>query len=101
MLLGWTGGLHGHDFYVRQLRDMKIAPNLTGYTPRILAGYGRLCGRALARAHAKAGDAASIADYARAYADQVEKDYESFRAAIKAGRFPVETLPSGIEPALR
>jgi hypothetical protein len=107
--------MNGRDFYVRQLRDMKIAPDLTGYTPRILTGYGRLCGRALARAHAKAGDAASIAgylgpttvfdeavaDYALAYADQVEKDYKAFRAAIRSGRFPVETLPSGIESALR
>jgi len=86
IFLGWTGGLHGRDFYVRQLRDMKIAPNLTGYSPRILAAYGDLCGKALARAHAKAGDAATIAgyvgsttalddaiaDYAATYVDQVE-----------------------------
>ena len=86
IFLGWSQGTHGGDYYVRQLRDMKIAPNLTGYTPRILAAYGHLCGRTLARAHAKAGDAAAIAgylgatsvfdealaDYALAYADQVE-----------------------------
>jgi uncharacterized protein (DUF2252 family) len=115
IFLGWTRGMHDRDFYVRQLRDMKIAPNLTGYTPRTLAAYGHLCGRALARGHAKSGDAASIAgylgttpvfdeaisDYALAYADQVEKDYESFRAAVRAGRFPIETVPSGIEPAIR
>src|SRR5262249_9969218 len=102
IFLGWTRAMHVHDFYVLQMRDMKIAPDLTGYSPRILAGYGRLCGRALARAHAKAGDAATIAgylgstdvfdeavaDYALAYADQVEKDYASFRAAIRAGRAP-------------
>ena len=40
-------------------------------------------------------------NYAQAYADQVEKDYESFQAAIRSGRFPVETLPSEIEPAIR
>ncbi len=115
VFLGWAKGLHGGDFYVRQLRDMKVAPNLTGYTPRVLAAYAHLCGRALARAHAKAGDAAllagylgsttafdeCIAGYALAYADQVEKDYEAFRAAIRAGRFPIETLPSGIERAIR
>ena len=115
IFLGWTRGMHGRDFYVRQLRDMKIAPNLTGYTPRTLAAYGHLCGRALARGHAKSGDAASIAgclgttalfdkaiaDYALAYADQVEKDYESFRAATRAGRFPVATPPSEIEAAIR
>src|SRR5262249_40006005 len=59
IFLGWSRAMHDRDFYVRQLRDMKIAPDLTGYTPRVLAGYGRLCGRALARAHAKAGDAAT------------------------------------------
>jgi uncharacterized protein (DUF2252 family) len=115
IFLGWAGGVRGHDYYVRQLRDMKIAPSLTGYTPRILRAYGHLCGRTLARAHAKSGDAAAItgylgatsvfdeaiADYALAYADQVEKDYEAFRAAIRAGRFPVETLPSETEQAVR
>jgi hypothetical protein len=94
---------------------MKIAPNLTGYGPRALAAYGHLCGRALARAHAKSGDAATltgylgandafdeaVADYAVAYADQVEQDYESFRAATRAGRFPIETFPSELEQAVR
>jgi uncharacterized protein (DUF2252 family) len=115
IFLGWTGGLDGHDFYVRQLRDMKIAPNLAGYSPRILAAYGDLCGRVLARAHAKAADAPTIAgyvgtttrfdeaiaDYAALYADQVEEDYDAFRRAIRAGRFPIETLPSDVEQAIR
>jgi uncharacterized protein (DUF2252 family) len=115
LFLGWARGMHGRDFYVRQLRDMKIAPNLTGYTPRVLAAYGHLCGRALARAHAKAGDAATIAgylgstpvfdgavaEYALAYADQVGRDYEAFRVAIRAGRFPITTFSSGIEQAIR
>jgi hypothetical protein len=115
IFLGWARGMHGRDFYVRQLRDMKIAPNLTGYGPRTLAAYGHLCGRALARGHAKAGDAAAltgylgptgafdeaVADYALAYADQVEQDYEAFRAATRAGRFPLETQPSELEQAIR
>jgi uncharacterized protein (DUF2252 family) len=115
IFLGWTRGMQEHDFYVRQLRDMKIAPNLTGYGPRTLAAYGHLCGRALARGHAKTGDAAaltgylgtngvfdeSVADYAQAYADQVERDYEAFRAATRTGRFPVATQPSEIEQAIR
>jgi hypothetical protein len=115
IFLGWTRGVHGHEFYVRQLRDMKIAPNLTGYGPRALAAYGDLCGRALARAHAKSGDAAllcgylgtnavfdeAIGDYAVAYGDQVERDYEAFRAATRSGRFPIETVPSELEQAVR
>jgi len=115
IFLGWTRDRNGRDFYVRQLRDRKIAPNLTGYAPGTLTAYGHLCGRVLARAHAKAGDAAAlagymgttdqfdeaVADYARAYADQVEKDYDAFRAATRAGRFPVETQPTEIEQAVR
>ena len=115
IFLGWTRGMSDRDFYVRQLRDMKIAPNLAGYTPRTLAAYGHLCGRALARGHAKSGDATAIAgylgetavfdeaiaDYALAYADQAETDFESFRAATRAGRFPIATLPSEIEQAIR
>jgi len=94
---------------------MKVAPNLAGYGPRALAAYGHLCGRALARAHGKSGDAASlfgylgtndvfdesIANYAVAYADQVERDYAAFQAATRSGRFPIETVPSEIEQAVR
>jgi uncharacterized protein (DUF2252 family) len=115
LFLGWTRDRNGRDFYVRQLRDMKIAPNLAGYAPGTLAAYGHLCGRVLARAHAKAGDAAAlagylgttdqydeaVADYALAYAEQVEKDYDAFRAATRAGRFPIETQPTEIEQAVR
>jgi uncharacterized protein (DUF2252 family) len=115
IFLGWTQGMHGRDFYVRQLRDMKIAPDLAGAAPRSLIAYGHLCGRALARAHAKSGDAAAItgylgstevfdaaiAQYALAYADQVETDYAAFRAATRSGRFPIETLPSRMEQAIR
>jgi uncharacterized protein (DUF2252 family) len=114
IFLGWSRG-PGGDCYVRQLRDMKLAPNLAGCTPALLAAYAGLCGSTLARAHAKSGDAATItgylgngtvfdeaiAHYAEAYADQVEKDYDQFKAAIRAGRFPIETLPSETEQAVR
>jgi uncharacterized protein (DUF2252 family) len=114
IFLGWSRGPNG-DCYLRQMRDMKLAPNLAGYTPALLTAYAGLCGRALARAHAKAGDAAAIAGYlgngtafdeavahyAAGYADQVEKDYDAFKAAIRSGRFPIETLPSEIEQAIR
>ena len=84
-------------------------------TPRILAAYGHLCGWTLARAHAKSGDATTIAgylgnrdifdeaiaQYALDYADQVERDYEEFKAAIRSGRFPIATLHSETEEAIR
>lgn len=114
IFLGWCRTAHG-DFYVRQLRDMRLAADLTGYTAPMLADYARLCGRTLARAHAKSGDAATIAGYlgkgrafdkavaryARAYADQVGRDFELFRQAIRSGRFPVTTMPSETETAVR
>ena len=89
IFLGWSRGPAGRDFYVRQLRDMKVSVDIETQTPRMMQAYARLCGLALARAHDKAGDAAMIAgylgggdqfdeamgDYAIAYADQVERDY--------------------------
>jgi hypothetical protein len=39
----------------------------------------------------------AITDYASAYADQVEKDYDAFHAAVRAGRFPTETSSSEVE----
>ena len=96
IFLGWSRGPSGRDFYVRQLRDMKVAPDVETMTPRVMRVYATLCGLALARAHDKAGDAAMIAgylggndrfdeaigDYAVAYADQVERDYASFVKAV-------------------
>jgi uncharacterized protein (DUF2252 family) len=115
IFLGWSRAADGRDYYVRQLRDQKFSPNLPGATPTSLALLANLCGRTLARAHAKAGSAAEITGYlgnsdafdeailkyAQAYADQVEADYEDFRKGIRSGRFPVETMPSDAETALR
>jgi uncharacterized protein (DUF2252 family) len=88
------------DFYVRQLRDMKTSVNLDALGARGFTAYVRFCGRALARAHAKAGDAAMIAGnlgrsdafdralegFARAYADQSERDHAALVKAVRAGR---------------
>jgi hypothetical protein len=96
IFLGWTRGPHGRDFYVRQLRDVKIAPDIESQTPQVMRAYARFCGLALARAHDKPGDAARIAgylggtdrfdeaigDYSIGYADQVERDYETFVKAV-------------------
>jgi uncharacterized protein (DUF2252 family) len=115
IFLGWTQGPSGDDFYVRQLRDQKVSPDLATTTERILVTYAKLCGHTLARAHAKSGKAAEIsgylgsgnnfddavADYAVSYAGQVKKDYEAFQAAVRAGRFPTETSSSQIETAIR
>lgn len=57
-LLGWTS-LGGADYYVRQYRDMKWAPDPTELSEGNLASYARLCATALARAHARGADPAS------------------------------------------
>jgi uncharacterized protein (DUF2252 family) len=115
IFLGWTRGPRGRDFYVRQLRDMKLAPDIETQTPLVMRTYATICGMALARAHDKAGDAAMIAgylgsidhfdeaigDYAVAYADQVERDYETFVKAVRSGRLKSDLSPSRLAIALR
>ena len=68
--------------------------------PEFLPGYCRVCGWALALAHAKSGDVAMIAGYcgksdalddaitkfAISYARQTEQDHEALMRAEKAGR---------------
>ena len=115
IFLGWSRGIHDHDYYVRQLRDMKVAPDLESQSPAELRKYAELCGLALARAHDKAGDAALIAgymgsrdrfdeaigDYAVAYADQVERDFESFVQAVRNGRLKSDLSESELAGMLR
>src|SRR5664280_3132790 len=54
IFLGWYRSRHGHDFYVRQFRDMKVSAEIETFRRGTLVGYATLCGWTLARAHAKA-----------------------------------------------
>jgi len=99
LFLGWTED-RGRHFYIRQLRDMKIKPLVEVADVPRLQQYAQWCGWALARAHAKAGNAAlisgylgksgrfddAVADFALAYADQNARDHQALRRAIAAGR---------------
>jgi uncharacterized protein (DUF2252 family) len=99
IFLGWTEE-SGRHYYVRQLRDMKIKPLVDGMDVTRLRRYSEWCGWALARAHAKSGDAAlisgylgsssrfdkAIAGFASAYADQNERDHKALLKAIQDGR---------------
>lgn len=103
IFLGYAGSKK-HDYYVRQFRDMKVSAEVETFRPSTLVAYATMCGWALARAHAKAGDAAMIAgylgsgdqfdnalaQYSEAYADQAERDFEAFQAAIRSGRLQTE-----------
>jgi uncharacterized protein (DUF2252 family) len=103
--LGWTRGiaLDGQptrDYYVRQLRDMKGSMDVPAMDAGQLSYYGQLCGWALARGHARTGRAAyiagylgsnhsfdhAVADFALAYADQNERDYQALVDASASGR---------------
>ncbi|HEY8199018.1 MAG TPA: DUF2252 domain-containing protein [Candidatus Limnocylindrales bacterium] len=100
IFLGWTTGPGGRDFYFRQLWDMKGSVDTTTLQPRGLEFYASLCALALARAHARSGDAVAIAaylgtsdvfdsavaDFAEAYADLNERDHAAYLAAITAGK---------------
>ena len=105
LFLGWTRGYDGRHRYIRQLRDMKISAIVEGFDAGDLRAYGRICGWALARAHARSGDAAMIAGYmgaseifddaicefAAEYADQTQRDYRAFVKAVRQGRIKATT----------
>ena len=107
LFLGWTVGRDGHDYYVRQLRDMKTSADVDHMSPVALSDYAEFCGWALARAHSKAsGSAAMIAGYlgrsaafdeamlgfAHAYAAQNKADYDALVEAVRAGRLTAATV---------
>jgi uncharacterized protein (DUF2252 family) len=98
IFLGWTG-LGSIDFYVRQLRDMKLSVSVESLSESRFVRYCELCGWALARAHARSGDPAqlsgylgskdtfdqAIASFAEAYADQTERDHAALLGAVQTG----------------
>jgi len=100
IFLGWSETVKGRHFYIRQLRDTKLAAIIEDWDGGLLRDYARLCGWALAKAHARSGDAAMIAGYMGAsqafddaisefaveYADQNQKDYRAFVKAVRSGR---------------
>lgn len=99
MFLGWATGPEGRQFYIRQLRDVKLSAMVETFDAEMLSVYGRACGWVLARAHAKAGDPWMIGGYlgkqetfdeamgrfALAYADQAENDYDALKKAARSG----------------
>ncbi|MFN9366999.1 MAG: DUF2252 domain-containing protein [Planctomycetota bacterium] len=101
--LGWTEGQRGRQFYVRQLKDMKIKPQVEICTPHAMLQYAERCGWTLAHAHARSGEPAkisgylgkgdkfdeAIADFSSQYADQCERDYELVSKAAKRGKLEV------------
>src|SRR5262249_19166600 len=99
MFLGWSRGPK-RDFFIRQLRDIKISVRVETFGSRELSLYAGWCGKALALAHARSGSSALLAgymgksdtfdlaieDFAVAYADQNERDHEALDRAVRRGK---------------
>jgi uncharacterized protein (DUF2252 family) len=103
VLLGWSHwrepGRRKVDFYFRQLWDGKGKIDVEVLGPKRLAAYAGLCGKTLAFAHARSGDAMMIRGYigngrtfddvmvayAERYADITAKDHAQLCEAIDDG----------------
>ncbi|MCL1586987.1 MAG: DUF2252 domain-containing protein [Actinomycetia bacterium] len=97
IMLGWTEAATGHEYYVRQLKDMKASPKLENFDPDDMTKYARVCGAVLAHAHARSGDpvmiagyigsgdvfADAVAEFGVAYAAQNAEDYRAFLDRMK------------------
>ena len=102
ILLGWTTGEEGVQYFVRQMWDAKGSFDIPTMKASGFRAYVRLCAWALARAHARTGDPATIsgyvgaadtlpdalAEFAQGYADQTERDHAALVAALADGRLP-------------
>ncbi|HYL57438.1 MAG TPA: DUF2252 family protein [Candidatus Acidoferrales bacterium] len=80
--------------------SMKVSAMIEDWDGGILRAYSKLCGVALARSHARSGDAAMISGYigssetfddaicefAVEYADQNQRDYRAMVKAVRDGR---------------
>jgi len=107
IFLGWftgSGERHRH-FYMRQLRDAKVTPLVETFDPARMSAYAAATGLALARAHARSGDAAMLSGYMGAgktfdeamasfgevYADQNERDHARLVEAVRDGVLEAQT----------
>jgi uncharacterized protein (DUF2252 family) len=99
IFLGWTQG-QTRDFFIRQLRDMKLRVMVETFGPSEMELFAGWSGRALALSHARSGKSAllsgymgksdaldqAIAAFSVAYADQNERDHAALDRAIRKGK---------------
>ncbi len=101
MFLGWTqGNLQQRNFYIRQLRDIKISMRVETFGAREMGLYATWCGKALALSHARSGNSSilsgymgkgdvfdkAVAAFSMVYADQNEKDHAALERAVRSGK---------------
>ena len=96
-LLGWTT-IANRCYVVRQLNDHKASIDVAALKGAGLEAYAEVCGELLARGHSRSGDVQMIAGYigngeilagallnfATAYADQTEADWDLLRKSKHA-----------------
>jgi hypothetical protein len=99
LFLGWMASKE-RDYYIRQLKDMKMSLEIEGQPFSMAHFYVKLCASVLAQAHARTGNPAMIAgylgkgdlfdramgDFARSYAQQTVDDHAALVEAIRSGR---------------
>jgi len=100
IFLGWTeDAASRRQFYVRQLKNRRLGSISDLVEGEALASYACLCGRTLARAHARSADPAVLAGYvgkrgvlddalasfAMAYAVRTQEDYDQLLRAKRGG----------------
>jgi hypothetical protein len=96
IFLGWSqDAASGRHFYVRELKNRRLGAISELIEENALVNYAHLCGRTLARAHARSADPAVLAGYmgksgafgdalasfAMAYADRTRQDYDQLATA--------------------
>src|SRR5215475_2501700 len=101
VFLGWTEDAASHrQFYVRQLKNRRLGSIGELVEEQALASYAQLCGRTLARAHARSADPAMLAGYmgksnafdsalasfAMAYAARTRDDHAQLVKAKSGGK---------------
>ncbi|HET8733117.1 MAG TPA: DUF2252 domain-containing protein [Anaeromyxobacteraceae bacterium] len=99
IFLGWTRTPR-RDYFVRQLRDVKISVRVETFDATLMDLYATWCGRALALSHARSGLSSvlsgymgrsdafdeAIATFSMAYADQNEADHAVLERAVRKKR---------------
>ncbi|MBV9270323.1 MAG: DUF2252 family protein, partial [Candidatus Eremiobacteraeota bacterium] len=104
LFLGWGRSKDGHDFFIRQIADMKASIDVSTLDFKALRRYAALCGDVLAVGHARSGSAALIAGYlgrsnrfdgavlsfVDTYTKQLEHDYARFLDGITRGDIPAD-----------
>ena len=99
IFLGWTESHKGRQFYIRQMRDVKIKIEVESFEKDRMLLNSIWCGWALALSFARSGDPAlisgyisesdsfdnSISAFSFTYADPNEKDNEKYKRTVRDG----------------